>query len=685
MKKFSTVLMLLFIYGSVTNLTAAITWMGNQEINLASSYTHNNTTDVLKKTYTVQVAEAGVTDSPGEGTAIDCFLVYHYNHGITVGYNFDGPDTEIPMTYTSDVGANDKYFVEWAFAPKVAAKIEVYFKCVNGASTWYQDNSGANGQATHAPTATNFVWDLGITSPDGTSCNFNGGWTHPLYTFHTEFGANADWFTTNVGLAEPTIQGDGNYAQATVKAVNTNSSFIWQKDFKYDNNIRRWVNTNFPKNTCATATNIDNDGSGSTSVVTGGITVDNYYTLRFRRTLTDGNGGDAYDVRAFSLMETTTPPIRITSMEAAGARISTEEIDDDVDARGVLKDRNQTCSPGNAIKLYDGNLYRPSIKMNQGVSVTGTYSGNLGNQHVYVRYIRQDANNDKITKCTAGSGNFSCTIPQADLVAGSQWNYYVFVAPIDFTSISAGAVNTATNAVTDGSCLDLLSLDWWGYQIAEASVAAKQSNITLAEKFRRTPNRNFEFQVSSTLPISLTTLTAAVSGNGANLEWRTASETNNAGFYVEHRLPNGTWKNLGFVEGKGTSTVENTYIYPVKDMPYGYNTFRLKQVDKDGIGQYSNDITVLVELPDTALLNNTYPNPFSQSATVEFAVAATQNVQLELFNILGQKVQTLYNGSLTENTMTKASINAGTLANGTYILRLTGDNFVKTQSVVVIK
>ncbi|MFT4604562.1 MAG: hypothetical protein ACI9W4_001295 [Rhodothermales bacterium] len=45
-------------------------------------------------------------------------------------------------------------------------------------------------------------------------------------------------------------------------------------------------------------------------------------------------------------------------------------------------------------------------------------------------------------------------------------------------------------------------------------------------------------------------------------------------------------------------------------------------------------------------LSQNYPNPFNPVTTVEFALPETVEVRLEVFDVLGRRVQTLVNGPM---------------------------------------
>ena len=51
-------------------------------------------------------------------------------------------------------------------------------------------------------------------------------------------------------------------------------------------------------------------------------------------------------------------------------------------------------------------------------------------------------------------------------------------------------------------------------------------------------------------------------------------------------------------------------------------------------------------LPDEFALHQNYPNPFNPSTTISFDLNKKQDIELTIYNLLGQKVRTLYSGSI---------------------------------------
>jgi hypothetical protein len=89
-------------------------------------------------------------------------------------------------------------------------------------------------------------------------------------------------------------------------------------------------------------------------------------------------------------------------------------------------------------------------------------------------------------------------------------------------------------------------------------------------------------------------------------------------------------------------------------------------------------------LPGRFALGQNYPNPFNPATNVEFSLPSTTTVQLKVYNLLGQEVATLVNGTLGAGTHT-ARFDASHLSSGIYLYRLVAGSFVSTMKMVLLK
>jgi hypothetical protein len=192
---------------------------------------------------------------------------------------------------------------------------------------------------------------------------------------------------------------------------------------------------------------------------------------------------------------------------------------------------------------------------------------------------------------------------------------------------------------------------------------------------------------SNPLPVEMTSFTAIAQKMSAQLQWTTANEVDNYGFEIERRaMANSTWIMIGFVAGAGSSNIVHNYIYIDNYLLAGTYAYRIKQINNNGVFNYSN-ITELsiASMPKELKLFGSYPNPFNPTTKVQFTVPANGNVRLNVFNIIGQKVATLFNGAAEAGNLYTTNFDASRMATGLYFSVLEFGNQRITQKMLMTK
>jgi len=176
-----------------------------------------------------------------------------------------------------------------------------------------------------------------------------------------------------------------------------------------------------------------------------------------------------------------------------------------------------------------------------------------------------------------------------------------------------------------------------------------------------------DFLPPGTLPVELTSFTAAANLNSVVMNWNTESEINNHGFEIQRDNGSG-FITVGFVQGQGTSTQPHSYSYIDQNLPVGHYTYRLKQMDFQGTFMFSSEVSVDI-FPASYSLAQNYPNPFNPSTIINFNLKVDSKVTLKVFNILGQEVVQLVGGAMTAGYH-QVDFNASKLNSGVYLYRL---------------
>ena len=101
------------------------------------------------------------------------------------------------------------------------------------------------------------------------------------------------------------------------------------------------------------------------------------------------------------------------------------------------------------------------------------------------------------------------------------------------------------------------------------------------------------------------------------------------------------------------------------------------------------DITVAPEndnlsSPSKISINAAYPNPFNPSTNISFSLDQYYNVSVDIYNLRGELVSNLLKEGLVAGNHS-VIWNASDQSSGVYLLRVSTDNFISTQKVMLIK
>jgi hypothetical protein len=89
-------------------------------------------------------------------------------------------------------------------------------------------------------------------------------------------------------------------------------------------------------------------------------------------------------------------------------------------------------------------------------------------------------------------------------------------------------------------------------------------------------------------------------------------------------------------------------------------------------------------LPSDIVYLQSYPNPFNASTSIEITLPDAADIDLAVYNILGQKIAVLFDGQKTEGRHS-VTWNAGDMPSGVYFARLEIGRYSKNIKIVLLK
>ena len=195
----------------------------------------------------------------------------------------------------------------------------------------------------------------------------------------------------------------------------------------------------------------------------------------------------------------------------------------------------------------------------------------------------------------------------------------------------------------------------------------------------------------------LSEFNAAYENTNPVLNWTTASETDNLGYFVQRSedvngyvLDDCTQLNEVIITGMGTTSYETDYTfvdhgYVVEGHTYWYWLESVNPVgDINVFGPVSLEIPDQGSIPNAGFetsLNPNYPNPFNPETTISFSVKENETGILTIYNLKGQMVHTQeFNSGQHQYHW-----NAEGLSSGIYFYKLSSPTTNITKKMILMK
>ena len=186
---------------------------------------------------------------------------------------------------------------------------------------------------------------------------------------------------------------------------------------------------------------------------------------------------------------------------------------------------------------------------------------------------------------------------------------------------------------------------------------------------------------------------------------------NSDGTFTEYlmplEMPELTSTNAEFIPNKQLSRTE-TGVFILDDIDFDNNTslgYIIGGIHSDEINPFSLnrtqftsasskvyqvvlnrtlDTSIKIEIPYKLELNQNYPNPFNPSTTISFVLPNDMQVQLEVFDVVGNHIQTLVDGRFASG-IHNVNFDATNLSSGIYFYRINTPESMITKIMLLVK
>ena len=271
---------------------------------------------------------------------------------------------------------------------------------------------------------------------------------------------------------------------------------------------------------------------------------------------------------------------------------------------------------------------------------------------------------------------------------------------VDFVEYGSGSQTWESTAVSAGIWT---TNDYVADVVAGHSIEYDGSGEASSDWFdQATPTQGSD----NSLPVELSSFTIEHVPSGVLLKWRTESEIENLGFFIDRKTNNSDWEEIvsyksdNALLGQGTVSFATDYEYTDRFIEQGKTyEYRLADVDYNNVVTYHATRSIHIDsnsLQSTAndFIVSAYPNPFNPTLTIRYSVHsnATDNnalVQVDIYNISGEFIKNIINteqpAGWHEVQWNGSDLNGNKVAGGTYIYRVKIGNTVKSNKIIFLQ
>ena len=138
----------------------------------------------------------------------------------------------------------------------------------------------------------------------------------------------------------------------------------------------------------------------------------------------------------------------------------------------------------------------------------------------------------------------------------------------------------------------------------------------------------------------------------------------------------------GFLSSRDSLTNDMISCFDFNQTPLPKTFLPLNCTVPDEIDEVDDDVP---PLPDRIILNQNFPNPFNSSTTIDFILPRAGNVSLKVYDLMGREVATIIDNMHLQAGYYPVRFEPQNISSGTYIYRMTFEDFTEDRKMVLMK
>lgn len=185
------------------------------------------------------------------------------------------------------------------------------------------------------------------------------------------------------------------------------------------------------------------------------------------------------------------------------------------------------------------------------------------------------------------------------------------------------------------------------------------------------------------VPVQFSSIYGSQHNKEVKIEWETDIEVGNEKFIIERAYADSGFFPIGEIDGAGNSLSKLSYQFMDLNPKSGVNAYRIKQQDFNGVGDYSETISVVYFSDKDIQLT---PNPASKSIDNPMLYIHSDHpntVAVGIYNVVGKLISAQTH--IVNEGQNRFALQSQNLHEGLYLVKIDIGDYTQTQKLFLDK